>query len=574
MDKFHYNEYLGLRNKYKRIVNIISTVRMIIFLVIVVSFIVGSSNYYFNYIAFLFVGLFIIFIFIHDKYYKLLDYYDRYVIVINQYKDRINGKWKKFVDNGLEYSNTLLSDLNIVGDGSLFQYINICRTNGGRERLISKLSNCSVSNKYINDSQDMILELSKDVNFLIDFQLSINNNYDYNVDLNQGLDYLNKRVGNKIFSFVLGIIFSFLCLLFLFLGYLKVISYNYFYCIFIFNFLINYMYSFIYGKEFNGITFVSSLYGKLYGIYNLILNREFESKKMKIVYNNMQEGYESIKKLVFIDNLNNLKNNILSSFLFNGLFNINIIVMYMYSKFQLSNLDIIKKSINDIYEMEAMISLANIGVVRDDVCMPNIKENVCIDVKSIKHPLLDRNTCVGNDFSSQCGVNIITGSNMGGKTSFIRTIGINLILMNSGTYVCADSFNSSIFKLFTSISINDNINKGISTFYEELLRINKAIKYKGGKRLILVDEIFKGTNYTDRIYGALSVIKKLNDKNTILFITTHDFELCDVSSNNVFNYYFKEYYEDDNIIFDYKIHKGKCISTNAKYLMSKLGIID
>ena len=153
-------------------------------------------------------------------------------------------------------------------------------------------------------------------------------------------------------------------------------------------------------------------------------------------------------------------------------------------------------------------------------------------------PLLDINKCVGNDFFCKNGVNIITGSNMGGKTSFIRTIGINLILMNAGTYVCADSFNSSIFEIFTSISIKDNIDKGVSTFYEELLRINKAIKYNEGKRIVLVDEIFKGTNYNDRIYGALNVIKKLNDDRTILFITTHDFELCEVDVNNIFNYYF------------------------------------
>ena len=210
------------------------------------------------------------------------------------------------------------------------------------------------------------------------------------------------------------------------------------------------------------------------------------------------------------------------------------------------------------------------SIVRNDVCVPSISKDVCIDAIELKHPLLKE--CVSNSFSSSNGVNIITGSNMGGKTSFIRTIGINILLMNAGTYVCASSFSSSLFKVFTSISISDSISEGISTFYEELLRISEAIKYSDGNRLILIDEIFKGTNYNDRIYGALKVIDKFNDNRTILFITTHDFELCDVK--NVSNYYFKEYYEGENIKFDYKIRQGKCTSTNAKYLMNRLGIVD
>ena len=161
---------------------------------------------------------------------------------------------------------------------------------------------------------------------------------------------------------------------------------------------------------------------------------------------------------------------------------------------------------------------------------------------------------------------------MGGKTSFLRTIGINIILMNAGGYVCADSFSSCYLKIFTSMRIRDDLVNGISTFYGELLRIKDAINYiDKGNMLVLIDEIFKGTNYQDRIYGAKEVIERLNIKNAICFITTHDFVLCD--EKNVKNYYVKEYYENDEIKFDYKIREGKCSSTNAKYLMKKIGII-
>ena len=204
--------------------------------------------------------------------------------------------------------------------------------------------------------------------------------------------------------------------------------------------------------------------------------------------------------------------------------------------------------------------------------MPTKWEKVSIEFKEIKHPLLEENICVANDFESDACVNIITGSNMGGKTSFLRTVGINLILMNAGTFTCATSFSSAYFKIFTSMRINDDIEKGISTFYGELLRIKEALSYlEKGNMIVLIDEIFKGTNYQDRIYGAKKVIQRLQNKQVITLLTTHDFELCD--EKNIKNYHVKEYYEGDKIQFDYKIRPGKCRSTNAKYLMEKLNII-
>ena len=221
-----------------------------------------------------------------------------------------------------------------------------------------------------------------------------------------------------------------------------------------------------------------------------------------------------------------------------------------------------------------IISLSTIAILKNNVCIPNRCDNISLEFENIKHPLLEEDKCIANDFKNNSGVLIITGSNMSGKTSFLRTIGINLILANAGTYTCATKFSSSYLKIFTSMRVQDNIELGISTFYGELLRIKDAIEYQktNNNMIVLVDEIFKGTNYNDRILGATKVIEKLNKDNVILFITTHDFELCD--EKNVLNYYFTEEYDKDNIKFDYKIRIGKCKTTNAKYLMKRLHIID
>lgn len=574
MQKFEYKKFINLSDKYKDKVNKISTARMVVFIFMIIFFVLGSKNDFFNLIGILFTFLFVILIFIHDKYYKLLDYYNKYIVILEQYKARIDGNWRIFSDTGDDFGNDMLFDLDIVGKNSLFQYLSVCKTLGGRIKLIEKLSNKKISIKKIVSNQNAIEELCNDVNFDIDFQINMLNYGNKKINLEDYFEYLDNNVGKRYVDFVIGIIFCFLCLLMLLLGYLKIISYNYFYGLFIFNFLINFMYSYIYRKDFERISCVSDNYSNLNSIYACIIKRNFNSALLKKLQFDVIDSNDCIEKLVRINNLNNLKNNTLSSFIFNGFFCINILVMFIYSKFQENNISNLKKGIVAVEELESYISLAGIGLTKNEIFMPNIDDDIYLEFSQLKHPLLEEDKCVGNDFNGKNGVNIITGSNMGGKTSFLRTIGINLILMNAGTYVCAKSFKGCYLKIFTSMRVSDDIDKGISTFYGELLRIKLAMDYENGNRIILVDEIFKGTNYNDRIYGAVNVIKKLNDDKTILFITTHDFELCDVETNNLENYYVKEHYEGDNIKFDYKIRHGKCDSTNAKFLMKKLGIID
>ena len=574
MNKFNYDKYLLMRNETKSIVNKISFFRLLIFLFIIISFILGAKVNIFNIIGVILIFAFIILIFIHDRYYKRLNYYEKYLNVLEQYKDRDNGNWKKFKDIGEEYSSELFMDLNIVGDNSLFQYLSVCKTKGGRDVLIDKLSNKKINHKELLKNQEAIKELASNVDFDVNFLVAMSCFDGKLIDLKDNFSLLDKKIGNKYFDIVVGLLFASLCIIFLLLGLFNVISYNYFMGIFIFNFLINFMYEFIFRDDFSNIDKISNDYYKLNDVYKVIVNTKFNSKKLNSISNDISLDIDKIKYLFFINDLNNLKNNILSSSIFNGLFCINIVVMFMYSLFLKKDVNTLKVGITDIEELEALISLAGIGILKKNVCMPILVDDVELDFKNIEHPLISSGKVVANDFSNTAGVNIITGSNMGGKTTFIRTVGINLILMNAGTFVCSTSFRSCYFRIFTSISVNDDIDKGISTFYGELLRMKKAIDFHGGNRLVLVDEIFKGTNYNDRIYGAMNVIKKLDDSKTILFVTTHDFELCDYKIKNLRNYYFKEYYEGDSIKFDYKLREGKCESTNAKYLMKKLNIID
>lgn len=574
--KMKYNKYKELNTKYEKIVNKLASLRLIVFIIMLLSFILKYYYYkiLFNFIFIISLITFIILVIVHDKYYKTYNYYNKYLEVINDYIKRTNGEWKQFNETGEEYlneENIFLKDLDILGNNSLYQLLNIAKTKGGKRKLVERLSNKKQEN--LKEEQSAIEELTNNIDFCIDYQVYLSNYNNSNIDLSTNFKELTSHISSRKYDIYIGIILTSVSLSTLILSIIKVININYFYIIFIINFLINYLYSYIHNQDFIKINKITRVYGNMHNLFKTILSKEFKSTKLSQIKNNIATNYDIINTLEKYETINDLRNNLLSNFIFNGITNLNIFFNFYASNFLNNNLIKLKKNIEDIEELESLISIAGLGLIKENITMPTETNEVELEFTNIHHPLLDEKICVTNNFETTNGVNIITGSNMGGKTSFLRTIGINIVLMNAGSYVCATNFKSNYYKLFTSMRINDDIEKGISTFYGELLRIKDMIEYLDkGNMLVLIDEIFKGTNYQDRIYGAEKVINKLNNKKTITFLTTHDFELCDI--DNIKNYHVKEYYEDDKICFDYKIREGKCNSTNAKYLMKKLNIID
>ena len=167
---------------------------------------------------------------------------------------------------------------------------------------------------------------------------------------------------------------------------------------------------------------------------------------------------------------------------------------------------------------------------------------------------------------------------MSGKTTFMRTIGVNCILAYAGAPVCANKMIVSNMKIFTSMRVQDDVSKGISTFYAEVLRIKQIIEYsyKNEPMLVLIDEIFKGTNSADRIVGATEIIKALNKEHIICLVSTHDFELCSLVEKAEIlgsNYHFEEFYRNNELHFDYKIKPGRCRTTNAKHILRMAGLM-
>jgi hypothetical protein len=237
------------------------------------------------------------------------------------------------------------------------------------------------------------------------------------------------------------------------------------------------------------------------------------------------------------------------------------------------------------YNLEALNSLANFGWLNPDYSFPFIvkdksnEENI-FSVKNTGHPLIPSDQKIVNNFSiSSLGeVSIITGSNMSGKSTFLKTLGINLSLAFAGAPVNASEMTTPVFRIFSSLKVNDSVTGGVSFFYAEVKRLKFLLDELDKKDelplFFFIDEIFRGTNNVERLIGSRSYVKTISGKNGIGLISTHDLELIKLENeiSSVKNFHFREEAVENKMIFDYKLRTGPCPTTNALKIMKIEGL--
>ena len=196
------------------------------------------------------------------------------------------------------------------------------------------------------------------------------------------------------------------------------------------------------------------------------------------------------------------------------------------------------------------------------------------------HPLLPKAQRVHNDFEiNNLGeIGLVTGSNMSGKSTFLRTIGLNVCLAQAGGPVCADSFEWTWSQIFTCIRVGDSLEEGLSFFYAEVKRLKRLLEciksQDGPPVLFLIDEIFKGTNNRERLLGSQSFIRELSQGHGFGLVTTHDLELAQLEKevHGISNIHFQETIGDNELKFDYLLKNGPCPTTNALRIMAMEGL--
>lgn len=233
-----------------------------------------------------------------------------------------------------------------------------------------------------------------------------------------------------------------------------------------------------------------------------------------------------------------------------------------------------------IGEIEALICLGTYSYEHPDDPFPEFVEGApCFDGTKIKHPLIPAGTCVPNDVRliDDTRALLISGSNMSGKSTLLRTVGINAVLAMAGAPVRARHLRLTALNVGASIRVSDSLQEGSSRFYAEITRLRKLFDLAGGDMplLFLLDELLQGTNSNDRRIGAEGVISAMLNRGAIGLVTTHDLALAEINTalkGVVRNVHFQEQYENGRMSFDYELHDGPVTKSNGLALMRSIGL--
>lgn len=319
---------------------------------------------------------------------------------------------------------------------------------------------------------------------------------------------------------------------------------------------------------------------KIFKHSNTIVGLEFE--KLSINKERFSEiitrGNYLKKKLDEIIFFNDSKNSILLEFkmfleVFNALFLIEPIKYYKTIKYIKENMEDLKEIYSVIGELDSLLSIAELRESTDYYCEPEFNDKK-LTVKNAFYPLLSNPVKNSITISDKNGI-LITGSNMSGKSTFLRTVSVNTLFAQTIVTVFAESYEGNIYQLYTSISVVDDVIKSDSHYLAEVKSVKRMIDNLSENitTLCFIDEIFAGTNRIDRTAAASQILAYLIKHNAIVFVTTHDLEIADkVKSYD--NYHFKEDVEDKDIIFDYTIRKGISKTSNAIEVLRYAGYKD
>lgn len=529
--------------------------------------------------------IFIIIAFIHNE---KINKKKKLLTVLEYYKKgikRLDNTWKEFNDIGEEFINRnhkFSSDLDIFGKNSLFQWINLTKTSFGRKNLANKMIMNSLPTRYeIEYNQEAIKELAEKREFCekVYLEASIESNKKENIE------ELLKWVKNedKISFTIKYIAYVFIVInsIMLFLLITRRIPTTYL----LLDLMINYLVIKLLTKRLSDVIdiFIKNKreINKYSNLLNLIQDEKFKSKKLlalqkELISSNINCKIEMNKMKNIINWLGDSNANayylIINLFLMSDVF-----ILYNLEQWRINNGHKLEKWLNVMGEIEALISLSTLAYEHDDWTYPIVSGVNEIEAKSLAHPLLGERA--RNNNFTLCGnekVALITGSNMSGKSTFLRTIGFNMILAYLGLPTFSKGFKCGISNIYTCMRTQDNLEENISSFYAEILRIKLVIEAAraGEKVFFLLDEIFKGTNSDDRHEGAKVLVEQLVKLQGVGLVSTHDLELCNLEKEKrwLVNYNFREYYKENKINFDYILRRGKSETQNAKHLMRLAGI--
>jgi hypothetical protein len=516
------------------------------------------------------------------------EFFGNHIKINNNEADALQGNLshfdsgEKFVDPNHDFSH----DVDVFGANSLFHNLNRTVTGYGKDLLAEWFKFPFTLSDQIKKRQDAIRELASRAEWRHNFSASgIGKTFEKS-EIEGILDWLNEGSSitfsklSKILLYILpGItIISFI------LSILSLIPFQVFSFLFLLNLLIISM----------GLKKINKIHNVLTGKYNFLASTEkllktfenvtFESEILNEIRKNISgkdiSASVTVKRLRRLVQIFDNRLNIIVSVFLNGFLLWDYQSVLRLERWKLENKGLLPVWLKMIGTVDAYISLANLAANNPEFIYPEISDRAVIfNAKGMGHPLINADVRVCNDFNvSEKGIIIITGANMAGKSTFLRTVAVNFILGMAGAPVCASELTFTPIRLFTSMRTTDSLSGNESYFYAELKRL-KELKLKVENKenvFFILDEILKGTNSADKSLGSRMFLEKLAEMGGTGMIATHDVSLGELEKSfpgKILNMCFEVEIEGDLISFDYKLQQGITRKMNAAILMRQMGII-
>jgi predicted ATPase/prepilin signal peptidase PulO-like enzyme (type II secretory pathway) len=523
---------------------------------------------------------------IHSIYKDRTERYRIHLELLNGEIKALNGDYSSF-PAGSEYidpSHPYSFDLDIFGKGSIYQMLCRTVTRNGDCALADLLKHPYAGKEEIEERQNSIKELAGTPTFLEQFRVSGNLYAEDRQDMARVKTWLqaHDKFINKPYLFVLAAVVPLISIALIVLSFIKAEFQMGLLYVLIFNLLVLR----IYHKDIHQTHLLVGRSVKLLDKYERLLldisTCDFKSQTLAKIVSDAGLSLKQLAQFRKLAHLFDSRQNGMVGPLINSFFLFDIYCVLRLETWRKKNREVLDASFADITNMDVLVSLSTYAFNNPNASYVTIDTDCNkIIANDLQHPFLNASSAVGNHFT--LGHNehlyLLTGANMTGKSTFIRTVGVNLVMAYMGLPVRATSFQVPLLNLYTAIRITDSVQDDISYFKAELNRIQHllhTVQHSDKANLILMDEPLKGTNSTDKQMGTQAIMEKLLQYNVLGIIATHDTGLCKLEGihpGKISNYHFESEISGASLKFDYQLKPGCSTSNNATILMKLMNII-
>lgn len=485
--------------------------------------------------------------------------------------------------NGEKYhhANSFSYDLDIFGEFSFFHYLNRCGTEAGEKKLANWILHPLTDKTNIINRQLSVKEITEKTDFRLEWQglsLMLPERNEMKHTLRENLSFNNEFIHSALIKSLL--IFAPLQITASLIYYFYSDTYQ----PLLYSFLLNLTIAGFYLRKINARQKAVDGLQKIMNSYSRMI-RCFTNEKWDTAINKNNADELRTAELAFSELANisewfDRRMNVVAGVLFNG--------FAVYDLHCAVRLEKWKEKYNDkcfnwfdlVSETDVIQSMATYAFNHPEFTYPEFSASQNFITRQLAHPLIPSQNNIANDFTSALPEKIllITGSNMSGKSTFLRTIGLNVVLAECGLPVNAQKMEFTPMPVLTSLRQTDNLHENVSLFHAELLRLKFIRNHlkNGQPTLVLIDEMLRGTNSEDKLTGSQKLIEELTNENCLTIIATHDLELGKLEqkySGIIRNACFESIIENNELFFDYKLKSGVARNKNATFLLNKMNII-